>query len=261
VTNATYTALDQPVRRDSGNGAYQTWQYENPTQRLSQLEVRGNPSAIYLSYVYSYDKVGNLTSLDDGIVGNTLTYDARNRLLSATRPAETFAYDELGNLTSKTGIGAYQYGANLNGTGAGPHQARTVNGQAYSYDANGNLLSGGGRTYLWNNERLLQSVTNGTTTEQYTYDADGERVTRSTGANSFVYLEGLWEEAPGESHRAIHYACNGEIVAQRDGANQVVFLHQDHLGSVGAVSRRSASGTAEFVEGQRFRSWGTRWET
>jgi uncharacterized protein RhaS with RHS repeats len=27
---------------------------------------------------------------------------------------------------------------------------RPVNGQAYSYDANGNLTSGGGRTYAWN---------------------------------------------------------------------------------------------------------------
>jgi RHS repeat-associated protein len=74
------------------------------------------------------------------------------------------------------------------------------------------------------------------------------------------YLDGLWEESPGESHRAIHYAFNGEIVAQRDGANHVVFLHTDHLGSIGTVSRRSASGASEYVEGQRFQSWGTRWE-
>jgi hypothetical protein len=57
----------------------------------------------------------------------------------------TYVYDRLGNLTNKAGL-LMAYGANLNATGAGPHQARLVGGQPFTYDANGNLTSGGGRT-------------------------------------------------------------------------------------------------------------------
>jgi hypothetical protein len=58
---------------------------------------------------------------------------------------ETYTYDTIGNLTSKSGVGAYTYGP----TNSGPHQARTVGGATSSYDANGNLTSGGGRTFTW----------------------------------------------------------------------------------------------------------------
>jgi YD repeat-containing protein len=39
VTNATYTALDQPAQWTHGSGAIQTWQYQNPTQRLEFLRI------------------------------------------------------------------------------------------------------------------------------------------------------------------------------------------------------------------------------
>jgi YD repeat-containing protein len=159
---------------------------------------------------------------------------------------ETYAYDPNGNLTSKTGVGAYQYGANLNGTGAGPHQARTVNGQAYSYDANGNLLSGGGRTYTWNDERLPASVASGGVTESYSYDADGERVTRTRSGTTTRYLEGLWEVS-GSTTQA-YYAFTGQTVAVRNGS-AVTSLHGDHLGSVSVTTGASTSS-------QTFLPWG-----
>jgi YD repeat-containing protein len=90
-------------------------------------------------------------------------------------------YDAIGNLISKTGVGAYQYGSNLNGTGVGPYQARKVNGATYSYDRNGNMQSGGAWSYTWNADNTLASMTNGTAPESYQYDADGERVVRTAG--------------------------------------------------------------------------------
>lgn len=55
---------------------------------------------------------------------------------------ETYTYDAIGNLLVKAGV-SYAYGAN--GNGSGPHQVHTVDGQSYTSDANGNLVSGGGR--------------------------------------------------------------------------------------------------------------------
>jgi YD repeat-containing protein len=106
-------------------------------------------------------------------------------------------YDAIGNLTSKTGVGAYQYGSNLNGTGVGPYQARKVNGATYSYDANGNLTSAGGWTYSWNADNTLAGMTNGSAPESYTYDADGERVVRIAAGVTTVFFEGVWEQTSG----------------------------------------------------------------
>jgi hypothetical protein len=64
------------------------------------------------------------------------------------------------------------YGANANGTGAGPHQARRINGVTQTYDANGNLTSGMARTIAWNNENLPSSVTSNSVTETYGYNIE-----------------------------------------------------------------------------------------
>ncbi len=45
-----------------------------------------------------------------------------------------------------------------------------------TYDANGNLLSDGARTYTYDAENRLASVTSGSTTVQFAYDADGKRI-------------------------------------------------------------------------------------
>jgi YD repeat-containing protein len=154
---------------------------------------------------------------------------------------DSYIYDALGNLTSKTNVGLYEYGANLNGTGAGPHQARRVNNQPYTYDANGNLTSGGGRTYTWNDERLPASVASGGVTETYTYDADGERVTRTRNGMTTLYLEGLWEQVQGTSIETFSYTFSGQIVAQRTDAVNVTSLHGDHLGSVSVTTGASTT--------------------
>lgn len=87
--------------------------------------------------------------------------------------------------------------------------------------------------------------------EQYTYDADGRRVTRSTGGVTWLYLgSGLWEERLGTSAAGSGgwvvrqlYTLQGRVVAQQeDTPNSInypsgrVFLHGDHLGSVSVVT-------------------------
>jgi YD repeat-containing protein len=72
-----------------------------------------------------------------------------------------------------------------------------VGGSAYSYDANGNLASGAGRTYTWDVENLPTQISQTSGTETYAYDADGERVSVARGGVKTVYLKGLWEEVVG----------------------------------------------------------------
>ena len=86
--------------------------------------------------------------------------------------------------------------------------------QAYTYGANGNLVRGGGRSYVWNADNQPTSITSGGVTETYAYDADGERVKRTRGNTTTVYLGGLVEEdLPGGATRT-HYLFQGQVIAQ-----------------------------------------------
>ena len=147
-------------------------------------------------------------------------------------------------------MGAYRFGANGNGTGAGPHQARSVGGQAYTYDANGNLVSGGGRTYQWDAENRPTRIVSGTLSEDYTYDADGERLTRTVNGVTTVELAGLWAEVVGGATK-VSYPFHGTIVAMREGST-VTTRHGDHLGSVSLATTSGA-----LLSQQAFAPWGT----
>jgi RHS repeat-associated protein len=257
----TFDALNQPTSLTLGNNLRHTFTYSNPMARLSRLQV-GTSTALgsIFDRSYGYDNVANVTSITDnqsgGIAAQTYGYDERDRLTRWTlgSTTQTYAYDTIGNLTSKAGV-SMTYGANANGTGAGPHQARSIGGVTQTYDANGNLTSGMGRTIAWNNENLPSSVTSNGVTETYGYNADSLRVKKVRSGVTTIYLEGLWEQTSSGTTRRF-YSLNGQVVAVRTNAgstNTVSYLHGDHLGSISVTT--TASGTAE--PRQEFDPWGT----
>ncbi len=90
-----------------------------------------------------------------------------------------------------------------------------------------------------------------TANEQYAYDADGMRVTRSTGGATWLYLGGgAWEEWQGANTAGPTgwlvrrlYMLQGRAVAQQedtpgsiDYPSGRVYLHGDHLGSVSVAT-------------------------
>ena len=162
----------------------------------------------------------------------------------------SWQFDPLGNLTNANGT-AYSYGANGNGTGAGPHQARNVGGGLYQYDANGNLTSGGGRTYTWNAAGRPTAITANGATESYTYDGSGQRATRTAGGQTTVYAWGVFEQGGGNLRRYILF--NGQAIAQREGNNALTYLHGDHLGSVSVTT----DGAGNVASRTTYHPWGT----
>ncbi|PZS06131.1 MAG: hypothetical protein DLM69_00400 [Candidatus Chloroheliales bacterium] len=236
-----------------------TYYYNSPMARLSQLQVTSGGSSLF-NRSYDYDPVGNVQSITNNISGENQSfgYDPLDRLSSwnATNVSQQYNYDPIGNLTAKAGV-AYTYGSNGNGTGAGPHQARTIGGQSYSYDANGNMTSSPGRGYTWNAENQLTAVT-GTASESYTYDGDGERASRTVNGITTVYLGPLLDvDNNSAGTRRNVYMFNGQAIAQRTTTsnpvgNTLVYLHGDQLGSVSLTTSNAGS----YVSGQEFDPWG-----
>ena len=143
-----------------------------------------------LDLQYGYDAVGNINHIGSPTANEDLghTYDGQDRLTGVSGSyTETYAYNAVGNLTSRQANGAppitYTYGLTQ------PHAVRALtNGGQFTYDCNGNMLtrvevSGTQRityTQQWDAENRLTVVTNTSTTpnrvSKFIYDGDGQRV-------------------------------------------------------------------------------------
>ena len=154
---------------------------------------------------YSYDSVGNLAQMIDGVGTEAYTYNADNELLSASRgtgDAFSYAYDATGNITSRTypdgTIATYGYDADNHLTSLSSNSQTT----SYAYDGNGNLASaalpdGVTQTRTYDAAQRVTDVANtlsgGTVSElAYTLDAVGNptRIVRTgtlAGTQTYAY--------------------------------------------------------------------------
>ena len=106
------------------------------------------------------------------------------------------------------------------------------------------MVSGGNRSYSWNYENQPSSITGpDSVTENYNYNADNERLTRSRSGLTTAYLAGgLWEEDSGSGGGAtlILYSFGGKVIAQRHSSSgSVSYLHGDHLGSTSLLTNQA----------------------
>jgi YD repeat-containing protein len=155
----------------------------------------------------SGDAVGNVKTITDNtttpIPAQSFGYGARDRLTSWTSGGTTqsYGYDALGNLTNKAGV-AYSYGTQSmscpNGALRKPHAAVTVGGTSYCYDPNGDLVSGGGRTYDWNAENQLASVSQTSGSESYRYNGTANGCSSHAAARRRPIWPGCGKRSWGE---------------------------------------------------------------
>ena len=147
----------------------------NANRQLSTLGWSGSGT---LTYNYSSAaNNGQITQMVDTISGETVSYsyDLLKRLTSASSTAswtQTFGYDGFGNLTSKV----------LNGTTTTIAVTAATNRLTYSsYDANGNMLTGVGATFTYDERNRLStaSPTSGGTA-YYSYAPDNKRIYQKT---------------------------------------------------------------------------------
>ncbi len=143
----------------------------------------------------------------------TATYDALDRLVSATTTpslttmselalmTETYAYNAIGNLTGRYGVSATGQITYPAAGSARPHAATGAGLNSYVYDANGNMtvrreVSGTDTfvyTQTWSiDNRLIgvtKALTNGVVLAQtsYFYDGDGVRVRKDDPDGTALY--------------------------------------------------------------------------
>ena len=222
---------------------------------------------------YTYDNANRLTGITQGSETVQLAYDADNRRSTLTLPngiTVSYGYDTASELTgltyaqnNGTTLGNLAYGYDSDGrinskTGtfatdvlptatAQPatfdlnDRQNSFNGQALTYDSDGNLTNDGTNTYSWNARNQLTQVSQGGVAQlTYAYDALGRRTSKTVGSGTptqFLY-DGAndVQETDGSTVNPILVGLNiDERFARNDVDGRSYFL-TDGLGSTLALT-------------------------
>lgn len=256
----------------TGNPPGLTW---NPTVAPCTSNCWGSANwgwgPVLANLTYTYDLLGKVTERVNSAAGTTeyLCYDNLNRLTGYSAPDSacsgsgsiTMAYDALGNVTYKSDIcsvsNCYSYA-----TPGKPHAVSAVSGSyngvsnpTFSYDNNGNMVAGAGRTIAYNADAMVAAMSQGTTTLCWAYDADKQRVRMDQGVSgscaspvsSVFYLRdsltgGLSEETVSGSNTTFkdYLIVGGAIIGTRtqinSGTPTTNYYVLDYQGSVVATT-------------------------
>ncbi|MFH0860213.1 MAG: toxin TcdB middle/N-terminal domain-containing protein, partial [Candidatus Altiarchaeota archaeon] len=132
-----------------------------------------------------------------------------------------------------------------------------------AYDANGNLQSGSGFYYEYNDANQLKRVrsggTSGSIVAEYWYDHNNRRFKKveylTGGGNVTTYYLGKEFETKVNSsgtYTTAYYYANGELVARLDSEGKKYYYHDDHLGGTHVVTNSSGG----VVERTRYYPYG-----
>ena len=173
---------------------------------------------------------------------------------------QSFAYDAVGNLTSKTGVGTGPYIYPGQGTGSvRPHAVQSITGVSgtFAYDANGNMLSSPyGRTQTWTSFDMPLVLGQGASSSQFLYGPEHQRVKQVRSDGTTIWYAGHIEVETTASQTKVKTYWPQGLGLETDigGATQELWTHADRLGSIVAIS--DINGTLQVQDA--FDAWGLR---
>ena len=257
--------------------------------RLSSIKRNGGKHVTEFTYGAAPDggATGRVASIKNGSETITYGYDARGYVTSETRGGKThrYQYDAKGQLVreddpvqGKTFLYSYDTGGamaeirayaltdakDLTGLhyekktfgrgGAWTDQMLTVDGQACVYDAVGNLLTDGKRTYTWQMGGQLAKVTGDGLEAAYTYDASGIRTSKTVNGVKTEYLTAgsrILAEKKNGTWQQYLYDGDGQLTAMTYKGKDYYFIRDNLRAITGLVDSEGKA-----VVNYRYNSWG-----
>jgi RHS repeat-associated protein len=224
-----------PTMEVLGNAVSVATGYTPWTNEMVTRTEGSAPSTTNLQNLsYSWDLNGNLQSRVDNRQGITevFTLDTLNRLSKVTlfnpstpNGVQTLAvqYDQAGDITSKSDVGAYTYGNT-----AHPHAVTVAGSWTIGYDPNGNMNSRAGGAITSYSYNLPNQINYNGSSSQFNYDSNHQR----------------WKQVAnyGGTTETVHYIGSLLQVVSR-GTNPTEYRHQIPAGSSTAVFTRRSDGT------------------
>jgi RHS repeat-associated protein len=225
---------DRRLKSITNSGSARSFQYTTtPENRITQLAETAGVGSVFASRTWNY------------------SYDGSDRLLGAQSSGGAifgYGYDLDDNITSALGPNNAVV-ATFNNV----NQISSINGVHFSYDASGNLIDDGQRTYQWDAENRLIAVVDKSPPRKetdFTYDGLGRRIAiTSNSGNGAVNARYLWcgsalcQARTPKDVVTRRYYPEGELHAE----GQNLYYARDHLGSVrDSLVTASGSPVASF---------------
>ncbi|HMY21439.1 MAG TPA: RHS repeat-associated core domain-containing protein, partial [Polyangium sp.] len=237
-----------------GNGVETTREYDHNKQTLAAISTTFGAKSIQ-SLTYDWDSRLNLKSRTDAGQPQNKTerfrYDELDRVTCAyfgafensNAPCETsFSYKADGNLWEKSDVGTYSYSDQKH-----PHAVTHVPGETFFYDAVGNQITRpGGVSITYTPFDLPKTITKGGKTTTFGYDADQQRIRKTSPTSETIYFGEIFEQvtsAAGVERRFYVHSPERAIAVFTFGGNNpgTRFLHVDHLGSIDVVTKKDGT--------------------
>ena len=248
-----------------GNGLFIERSFNTNTGRLANGILKDASGASKLTEGYEYDAVGNVTKRTqywpDVGFQEDFTYDDLNRLQSSAIgiATSTFTYSATGNIISKTGVGTGSYVYPSQGPGSvRPHAVSSIPGiGSFTYDANGNMESGNGRTITWTSFDMPLKITGQFGVwSSFAYGTDHQRTRQTKSDGTVVYYAGAMEveTKSGIATVKTYWPSGLGVEIETNGTTELNWTHLDRLGSVVAIS--GADGMIK--EKLAYDNWGKR---
>lgn len=198
--------------------------------------------------ITNYDKLGNVTSVEDGL-GHTTTYSNYNglgepgKVVGPNGDETDYTYDARGRVATKT---THPYSTPSNPAGVPLTWTYTYDG--FGLLAQASVNYGGGGTTTWTRDaemrvtQITHSDQDGTSTESFAYDANGDVTSDVTARGSdmgksttYVY-DGLGrvDQRKGANGQVLTYAYdgNGNVVSVTDALGHKTSYQYDALNRV-----------------------------
>ncbi|MEA1673717.1 RHS repeat-associated core domain-containing protein [Nitrospirillum sp. BR 11163] len=247
TVNWAYDGLGRVKDVTEGNF---TWIHRNydPLNRSTGAwrGVTGAP-AISTS-AYTYDAASRLLKLGNGWIGGAVNY--------------TYSYDVVGQLTSmgldndafQSTVGSTQ----TYGTANGLNGYTTVNNYTYGYDGRGNLTAvGSAAAMTYDSRNMLTRYAQGATVQTMGYYPEGGRAWKQVNGTTTLTLEaggvewGDYDINGNLMRRYIHASGaggpgGGDVVGWEDGGGNRSLAIHDRQGSVIAVLNGSGQATSTY---------------
>jgi YD repeat-containing protein len=172
------------------NGDSTSYTY-NLANKLSTLTNKKGTTSLS-SYSYAYYLDGNQATKTDHLAGKVTSYvyDGVNRLASESPQGETvvnYTYDDSNNRKTMTiGSATTSYAYDRNNRLITETKVSGV--ISYAYDNNGNTITAGSTSSEYNGFNQLKKVSTGNTIAEYTYNADGLRISKTVNAAVTKYV-------------------------------------------------------------------------
>jgi RHS repeat-associated protein len=293
VADYSYDDLNSFWQISYGNGAVNRFDYD-ALRRTTRVQLTANSNTL-ADYGYGYDDAGNRTYLQrshlTGDPADVYQYDGLYQLTQAwygadaTAPGsitsyddrQTYSLDTLGNrlevsFDDNITTTVQPYGQHDNSQlSNGMNRYDVVDDNPLSYDLRGNTLADGLTTNSYGYDVLNRqiTVTNGSDSAEYIYDAMGRRiakvVTTTAGVTTthFIYDKQfrVIEERSSQSVWQARYTYGSGIdeVLLMERNSSSYYLHRDALGSITEITNSSGSlveryeydvyGEPEFYDG------------